>query len=102
MFPIVLIKLLTRSCSGLRHLKEQKLNHNFQDTINSLYFCTLESELTSYFFLRCQKFTDLYKCLMNELIKNDSCIQTLDEKSFIKLLLCGDGRYDRKTNKAKN
>ena len=36
---------------------------------------------------------------MNELIKIDSCILTLDEKSFTKLLLYGDARYDSKTNK---
>ena len=29
---------------------------------------------------------------MNELIKIDSCILTLDDKSFTKLLLYGDGR----------
>ena len=39
------------------------------------------------------------KCLMNELIKIDSCILTLDEKSFTKPLLYWDGRYDNKTNK---
>ena len=44
---------------------------------------------------------DHRKCLMNELIKIDSCILTLDrldEKSFTKFLLYGDGRYDSKTN----
>ena len=43
---------------------------------------------------------DLRKCLMNELIKIDSCILTLDDKSFMKLVLYGDGRYDSKTNKS--
>ena len=37
---------------------------------------------------------------MNELVKIDSCILTLDQKSFTKLLLYGDGRYDSKTNKS--
>ena len=37
---------------------------------------------------------------MNELIKTDSCILTLDEKSFTKLLLYRDGRYDIKTKKS--
>ena len=36
---------------------------------------------------------------MNKLIKIDSCILTLDEKSFTKLFLYGDDRYDSKTNK---
>ena len=37
---------------------------------------------------------------MNELVKIDSCVLTLDQKSFTKLLLYGDGRYDSKTNKS--
>ena len=36
---------------------------------------------------------------MNEFIKTDSCILTLDEKSFTKLLLYGGDRYDSKTSK---
>ena len=94
------IKLLTRLRLGLSHLREHKFNHNFQDTINPLCPCSLESESTTHFFLRCQNFTDLRKCLMNELIKIDSCILTLDEKSLTKLLLYGDDRYDCKTNKS--
>ena len=73
------IKLLTRLRLGLSHLREHKFNHNFQDTINPLCPCSLESESTTHFFLRCQNFTDLRKCLMNELIKTDSCIRKLDE-----------------------
>ena len=37
---------------------------------------------------------------MNELIKTDSCILKLDEKSFTKMLLYGDVRYDKKTNRS--
>ena len=37
---------------------------------------------------------------MNELITIDLCIFTLDEKSFTKLLLHGEGRCDSKTNKS--
>ena len=92
------IKLLTRLRLGLSHLREHKFNHNFQDTINPLCPCSLESESTTHFFLRCQNFTDLRKYLMKEHIKIDSCIITLAEKSFTKLLLHGDGRYDSKTN----
>ena len=37
---------------------------------------------------------------MNELIKTDSCILTIDEKSLTKLLPYGDDRYDSKTYKS--
>ena len=93
------IKLLTRLRLGLSHLREHKFNRNFQDTINPLCSCSLESESTTPSFLRCQNFTNLRKCLINELIKIDSCILTLDEKSFTKFFLYGDGRYDTKQTK---
>ena len=37
---------------------------------------------------------------MNELIETDSCILTVDEKSFMKMLLHGGVRYDKKTSKS--
>ena len=76
------MKLPTRLRLGFSHLREHKFNHNFQDTINPLCSCSLESKSTTHFFLQCQNFTDLRKCLMNELIKIDSRILTLDEKTF--------------------
>ena len=60
------IKLLTRFRLGLSHVRKHKFIHNFQDTINPLCSCSLELELTTYFFLRCQNFTDLRICLMNK------------------------------------
>ena len=94
------IKLLIRLCLGLSHFREPKLNHNFQETINPERSCSLKSESTTHIFLRCRNFTDLCKCLMNELIKTDSCILTLYKKSFTKLFLYGDDRDDSKTNKS--
>ena len=42
---------LTRLRLGLSHLREHKFNHNFQNTINPLCPCSLESESTTHFFL---------------------------------------------------
>ena len=47
------IKLLTRLRLSLSYLREHKFNHNFQDTIDPLCSCSLESESTTHFFLRC-------------------------------------------------
>ena len=44
------IKLLTRLSIGLSHLREHKFNHNYQETINKLCSCSLESESTTHFF----------------------------------------------------
>ena len=99
-FDSLEIKLLIRWRLGLSHLGQHNFNHKFQDIINSLCFCSLESESNTHFLGGCQNFTDLRKGLMNELIKSDSCILTLGEKSFTKLFLYGDGRCSSKTDKS--
>ena len=95
------IKLLTKLRLGFSHLRKHKFNHNFH--INPLCSCSLESKSTTYFFfyaVKTSRFTNLCKCLMKEPIKTDWYILTLDEKSFSKLLLYGDGRNGCKTNKS--
>ena len=93
------IKLLTRLCVGLSHLREHKFRHNFQDTINPLCSCSLETESTSHFFLRCQNFITWKTNLTNELCKLDSNILNLDEISLTKLLLYSDNKYENNVNK---
>ena len=50
------IKLLTRLRVGLSHPREHKFRHNFEDTINPLYYCSLVTESTSHFFSTLPKF----------------------------------------------
>ena len=38
------LKLLTRLRVGFSHLREHKFKNNFQDTLNTLYTCSLEAE----------------------------------------------------------
>ena len=69
----------------LNLLREHKFKQYYQDTVNPLYPHSLETELTSHFFLRCQNFTNLCKYLVKQPIKIDLCILTLYEKSPMKL-----------------
>ena len=48
----------------LSPLGEHSVKRYFQDTVNPLYSRSFEAELTSYFFLRCQYFTNLCKYLV--------------------------------------
>ena len=48
------IKLLTRLRLGFSHLHEHKFRHNFADTLNPLYPCSIEPERTMQFFLCCR------------------------------------------------
>ena len=81
----------------LSHLREHKFNHNFQDTIN-LLFLQLKSGSNSHFFLPCKILTDFRKFVVNEFIKIDSCIYTLNNFFFRKLLVYGGGGYASKRN----
>ena len=49
------LKLLTNLRVGVSHLREHKLKHNFPDTLNPLFPCSLEAEYSYHFFIRCQK-----------------------------------------------
>ena len=44
------IKHLTRLCLGLSHLREHKLRHSFQDTLNPFCSCGLDVETNTHFF----------------------------------------------------
>ena len=61
-------KLLTRLRLGFSHLCQHKYWHNFEGILNSLCLCSIETETTLNFFLRCQFFNDIREILMNELI----------------------------------
>ena len=61
------IKLSTGLRLGFSHLSEHKFRHNFADSMNPLCYCSLETESTLHFFLRCQNFTTLRRVLMTEL-----------------------------------
>ena len=65
------LKLLTRLRLGLSQLKEHKFNHNFENTINPLCPCSLDTESVSHFFLRCHNYSELRLNLKNELRRID-------------------------------
>ena len=94
------IKLLTRIRLGLSHLREHKFRHNFQDTINPLCTCSLETEDTNHFFLRCQNFSTLRTTLLDELNTIEPNLIFLNENDFIKTLLFGNPAFSCEINKS--
>ena len=48
------VRLINRLRLGFSHLREHKFRQSFVDTVNPLCSCTLETESTEHFFLRCQ------------------------------------------------
>ena len=58
-------KFLTRLRLGLSHLNALRFRHNFQDCLNPLCFCSLETEDTSHYLLHCHHFSNHRAHLLN-------------------------------------
>ena len=93
------LKLLTRLRIGFSHLKEHKLKHNFQDSIDPLCSCGNDIESTVHFFLLCPNFTTQRQTLLNKLKSINASIMTENENSVVKTLLFGRPDFLYSTNK---
>ena len=92
------LKLLTRLRLNLSHLREHKFNHNFQDTINPLCSCSLETESTSHFLWRCSIFSAYRRTLLDNVIEIVGSISNLTDSELIDLLLYGDKSFSTDVN----
>ena len=88
------MKLLTRLRLGFSHLFEHKFRHNFADSLNPLCSCSLETESTLHFFLRCQNYTILRRALMNDLKNINDAIMSLSESDLHHIMLYGSKNFD--------
>ena len=61
------IKLIMWLCLGLRHLREYKLKHNFQESVNPLCDCGHGIKSTAHFFLHSLLFTNERYILLSTL-----------------------------------
>ena len=52
------IKLITRLMLSLSHLREHKLRHNFQDTLNPICSCGDDIETAIHYLLHCPNYLD--------------------------------------------
>ena len=68
------IKLVTRLKLGLSHLWEPRFKHSFQDTLNPLCSCGLDTETTSHYFHHCPLFHAEKSTLLNNINEVDSTI----------------------------
>ena len=89
------VKLLVRLRLGFSHLHEHKFRHNFHNTLNALYSCSLEPEITSHYLLRCHKFSSARLVLKNDLNLIDRTISQLNETALASILLFKE-KYIRK------
>ena len=64
--------------------KKHKFRHNFDGSLNPLRSCSLKTESTTHFFLRCRYFNIIRITLMNEINDIDSSVTSRQLNEFMK------------------
>ena len=97
-FDPIGLKLLTHLRLGLSHLNKHKFRHNFQDCLNPLCSCSLETEDTTHYLLHCQHFSNHRYDLMNSVKSIIPNFESLTDNNRIDTLLYGDSQFDENKN----
>ena len=98
-FDPIGLKFLTRLRLGFSHLDEHRFRHNFQECINPLCSCSLETENTSHYPLQCHHFSQNLINLMNSVNFGFENFDILFDNIKTDVLLYGDPRLDGESNK---
>ena len=93
------IKLPNRLRVDFSHLNEHTFRHNFANTLNPLCSCSLETESTAHFFLRCRYYSNIRIILMNELNDIDNSITSRQPNELLRIILYGDCMFKDYVNK---
>ena len=97
-YDLLGVRLLNRLRLGFSHLREHKFRHNLADTLNPLCSCTLETEDTEHYFLRCQNNISFRTTLMDDLNNINTAIASLNSNDFLRVILYGDNSFNKETN----
>ena len=98
-FDPIGLKFLTRLRLGLSHLNEHRFRHNFQECINPLCSCGLETENTSHYLLYYHHFSQNRINLMNSVNSVFENFDILSDNIKTDVLLYGDPRLGGESNK---
>ena len=90
------LKFITRLWLGLSHLNEHRFKHNFNDCINPLCKCSLDS--TVHYFLHCNYYNSARIYLLNDLNSVDKTLLSLSDLSLVNVLLYGGPQFDDSQN----
>ena len=81
------------------HLNEHKVRHNFADTLDTLCSCSIETESTAHFFLRCRNYNNIRITLINEFNDIDNSISSRQPNELLRIILYGDCKFKDNVNK---
>ena len=88
------IKYITRIRPEFSHLREYKLKHSFQDTLNPIRNCGNDVESAIHFFLHCL----LHSTLLSILVDIDHTLLVNADFSHAQTLLFGNTTFNAKEN----
>ena len=92
------VRLLSGLRLGFNHLKEHKFRHNFVDTLNSLCLCSVKTEDTKHYFVRCQNNLSFHTTLMNDLNNINTAIASSNSDDLLRVILYGNESFNKDTN----
>ena len=98
-FDPIGLKFLTRLRLGFSHLNEHRFRHNFENCLNPLCSCSLETENTTHYLLHCHHFSQHRLNLMSSVKSVYENFESLLDKDKEAILLYGDSRLDDNKNK---
>ena len=93
------LKFLTHLRLGLSHLNAHRFRHNFQDWLNPLCSCSLETEYTSHYVLHCHHLLNHRVHLMNSVKSICDNFESMSDNVKKNILLYGDSCFDEVKNK---
>ena len=92
------IKYVIRLRIGLSHLREHKVKHSFQDTLNPFCSCDLDVETNMHFFLNCPLFSNRRCTLLSTVNNIDSSLTNTADTTLTDILLFGKASLDITAN----
>ena len=94
------LKLLTRLCLGLSHLRGNKFRKHFNDTIDPFCLCGTNSlETSAHFLLHCPTFASLRLNLFDNLHHKNILLLPYDKSLNVQMFLYGSDKFDPTINK---
>ena len=94
------VKYLTRLRIRFSHLKEHKVKHKFQDSIDLMCSCSSVIQTAIDFFLHCTNFSSQRQTLFDKIAAIDASILTENEDNVVNTLLFGKPNSQNTFNKA--
>ena len=88
------IKYITQIRIGLSRLREHKLKHSFQDTLNPIYNCGNDVESAIYFFLHYPLCSNERRTFLNSLVNIDHTLLDNIDFSLTQILLFGNTTFN--------